>query len=141
MTKELTAENKLDLVFQVNNGIVNNKLTKTMMQEVMNLQHCIINNIINPEMRTTNELNDLCYLFNGVCNMLEQPGKYDGSYRKIFSDNYFVTTGIPDNAKIRLVRERNDLYCSVSDKLSDKDKWEVAQCVRVMIKLISYWRG
>jgi hypothetical protein len=139
--KQLTAENKLDLVFQINNGIINTKLTKSVMQEVMNLQHCIINNIINPEVRTTNELNDLCYLFNGVCNMLEQPGKYDGSYRNIFNDNYFVTTGIPDNAKIRLVRERNDLYCHVSDKLTDKDKWEIAQGVRVLIKLISYWRG
>lgn len=139
--KELTAENKLDLISLINNGIVNTKLTKLELQEVTNMQHCIINNIINPKVQNTNDLNDLCYLFDRVCNMLEQPGKYDGSYRKIFSDNYFVTTGIPDNAKIRLVRERNDLHCSVSDKLSDKDKWEVAQCVRVMIKLISYWRG
>lgn len=139
--KELTAENKLDLVFQINNGIVNTKMTKTVMQEVMNLQHCIINNIINPRVQNTNDLTDLCVVFGRVCNMLEQPGKYDGGYREVLSDNYFVTTGIPDNAKIRLIKEQNNLYCSVNDKLTAKDKWDIAQCVRVLIKLINYWRG
>lgn len=138
--KELTTENKLDLVFQINNSIVNTKLTKTEIQEVTNLQHCIINNIVNPEVRNTNDLTDLCVVFGRVCNMLEQPGKYDGNYRKIFSDNYFVTTGIPDNAKIRLIKERNDLYCSVDNKLTNKGKWDIAQCVRVLIKLMNFWK-
>lgn len=139
--KAITAENKLDLVFQINNGIVNTKMTKTVMQEVMNLQHCIINNIINPRVHNTNDLTDLCVVFGRVCNMLEQPGKYDGNYRKILSDNYFVTAGITENAKIRLVKERNDLYCSVkNDKLSDKEKWDIAQCVRVLIKLMNFWK-
>ena len=138
--KELTAENKLDLIFQINNDIVNTKMTKTVMQEVMNLQHCIINNIINPRVHNTNDLTDLCVVFGRVCNALEQPGKYDGNYRKVLSDNYFVTTGIPDTAKIRLIKERNDLYCSVNDKLSDKEKWDIAQSVRVLIKLMNFWQ-
>lgn len=140
--KELTTEHKLELILLVNNSIVNTKLTKTEIQEVMNLQHCMINNIINPRVRNTNDLNDLCCVFDRVCNMLEQPGKYDGNYRKVFSENYFVTTSIPDNAKIRLIKEQNNLYCSVkNDKLSDKEKWNIAQCVRVLIKQINYWRG
>lgn len=138
--KAITAEHKLELILLVNNSIVNTKLTKTEIQEVMNLQHCIINNIINPRVQNTNDLTDLCVVFGRVCNMLEQPGKYDGNYRKVLSDNYFVTTGIPDTAKIRLIKEQNNLYCSVNDKLTAKDKWDIAQCVRALINLMQFWQ-
>lgn len=138
--KELTAENKLELISLVNNGFVNTSETKTVIQEVSNLQHCMINNIINPKkVRNTNDLSDLCCLFGRVCDMLEQPGN-TGNYRKIFSENYFVTAGIPDDAKIRLIEERGDLYCSVNNKLTEKEKWRVAQCVRVLTSLINYWK-
>lgn len=136
--KELTINNIFQLVSLVNNGIVNTKMTKTIVQEVMNLQHNIINNLIN-KVNDTDELNDLCMIFDRVCNMLEQPGKYDGNYREVFSDNYFITTGIPDDAKIRLIEEQNNLYCNASKKLTDKEKWDIAQNIRVLINLMQFW--
>lgn len=135
--KELTINNIFQLVSLVNNGIVNTKMTKTIVQEVMNLQHNIINNLIN-KVNDTDELNDLCMIFDRVCNMLEQPGKYDGNYREVFSDNYFITTGIPDDAKIRLIEEQNNLYCNASKKLTDKEKWDIAQNIRVLINLMQF---
>lgn len=136
--KELTINNIFQLVSLVNNGIVNTKLTKTVVQEVTNLQHNIINNLIN-KVNDTDELNDLCVVFDRVCNMLEQPaGKYS-EYRTVFEDNYFMETGIPDDAKIRLVEEQNNLYCHTSKKLTDKEKWDIAQNIRALINLMQFW--
>lgn len=137
--KELTINNIFQLVSLVNNGIVNTKLTKTVTQEVTNLQHNIINNLIN-NVNDTDELNDLCTVFDRVCNMLEQPaGEHTSEYRTILEDNYFMETGIPDDAKIRLVEEQNNLYCHTSKKLTDKEKWDIAQNIRVLINLMQFW--
>lgn len=133
--KELTINNIFQLVSLVNNGIVNTKLTKTVTQEVTNLQHNIINNLIN-KVNDTDELNDLCMLFDSVCNMLEQPA---GEYRTVFEDNYFMVAGIPDDAKIRLIEEKNCLYCNASKKLTNKEKWDIAQNIRVLINLMNFW--
>ena len=138
--KELTINNIFQLVSLVNNGIVNTKMTKTVVQEVMNLQHNIINNLIN-NVNDTDELNDLCMVFDRVCNMLEQPaGGHASEYRTILEDNYFMETGIPDDAKIRLVKEQNNLYCHTSKKLTDKEKWDIAQNIRVLINLMQFWQ-
>lgn len=140
MTKELTAENKLELISLINNGVVNTKLTKSVMQEVTNLQHCMINNIINSKVRNTNDLNDLCYMFDRICSVLEQPRSYfANNYRLIFSDNYFKTAGVPDKARVRLIEEQNNLYCDVV-MLNEDEQWEISQCLRVLINLMQFWK-
>lgn len=140
MTKELTAENKLELISLVNNGIVSTNSIKSVMQEVMNLQRCMINNIINNKVRNTNDLNDLCYLFDRICSVLENPrNRLETNVRLIFSDNYFKTEGIPDRARVRLIEEENNLYCDVVG-LNVDEQWEIAQYVRVLIRLINYWK-
>lgn len=137
--KELTINNIFQLVSLVNNGIVNTKLTKTVVKEVTNLQHNIINNLIN-KVNDTDELNDLCMVFDSVCNMLEQPaGEHTSEYRTVFEDNYFMVNGIPDDAKIRLAEEQNNLYCHTGEKLTNKEKWDIAQNIRVLINLMQFW--
>ena len=77
----------------------------------------------------------MLYVFGYICDMLEQNM---GNYRMIIINNT-LRLNIPAEAKIRLLEERNDLYCSIDSKLSDKDKWEIAQCVRILIQLINYY--
>ena len=136
--KAITAEQKFEMIALLVNGFVNTKESKTVIQEVSNLQHNIINNLIN-NVNDTDELNDLCVVFDRVCNMLEQPaGKYS-EYRTVFEDNCFMESGIPDDANIRLVKEQNNLYCHISKKLTDKEKWDIAQNIRVLINLMQFW--
>ena len=133
MAKELTAENKLQMVSLLANGFVNTRASKIVTQEVTNIQHCMIDNLIT--VNNSDEFYNMLYVFGIVCDMLEQQNM--GSYRMIVMNNT-LRLNIPKEAKIRLIEERNDLYCSIG-KMTDKDKWEIAQCVRILIQLINYY--
>ena len=133
MTKELTAENKLHMISLLVNGFVNTHASKTVTQEVTNLQHCMIDNLVT--VNDSDEFYNMLYVFGIVCDMLEQNM---GDYRMIIINNN-LRLNIPEEAKIRLLEERNDLYCRIDNKLSDKDKWEIAQCLRILIRLVNYY--
>lgn len=137
--KAITAEQKFEMISLIVNGFVNTKESKTVIQEVSNLQHFMIDNIIK-KVHLTENLDDLLTVMDGVCNMLEQPcGKYISEYRTVFNNNYFQTTGIPEDAKIRLIEEHSELFCNTSKKLKDNEKWEIAQCLRTIIRLVNYY--
>lgn len=134
MTKELTAENKLHMISLLVNGFVNTHTSKTVTQEVTNLQHCMIDNLVT--VNNSDEFYNMLYVFSYICDMLEQNM---GNYRMIIINNNNLRLNIPEEAKIRLIEERNDLYCSINDKLSDKDKWSIAACLRILIQLVNYY--
>lgn len=135
--KAITAENKFKMISLLINGFVNTKESKTVIQEVSNLQHFMIDNIIK-KVHLTEDLDDLLTVMDSVCNMLEQPcGKNISEYRTVFQNNYFLT-GIPDDAKIRFIESQNDLYCNIK-KLKDEEKWRIAQCLRILIRLVNYY--
>lgn len=136
--KAITAEQKFEMIALLINGFVNTKESKTVIQEVSNLQHFMIDNIIK-KVHTTENLDDLLTVMDSACNMLEQPcGKSISEYRTVFQNNYFMT-GIPDDAKIRFIETQHDLYCYTSQKLKDEEKWRIAQCVRVLNRLVNYY--
>lgn len=131
--KAITAEHKLAMIGLLVNGFVNTNASKTVIQEVSNMQHCMIDNLIT--VNNNDEFYNMLYVFSYICDILEQNM---GNYRMIIINNT-LRLNIPEEAKIRLIEERNDLYCSINDKLSDKDKWEIAQCLRILIRVINYY--
>ena len=131
--KTITAEQKFEMISLLVNGFVNTNASKNVIQEVSNMQHCMIDNLIT--VNDSDEFYNMLYVFGYICDMLEQNM---GNYRMIIINNT-LRLNIPAEAKIRLLEERNDLYCSIDSKLSDKDKWEIAQCVRILIQLINYY--
>lgn len=131
--KTITAEHKLAMIGLLVNGFVNTNASKTVIQEVSNMQHCMIDNLIT--VNNNDEFYNMLYVFSYICDILEQNM---GNYRMIIINNT-LRLNIPEEAKIRLIEERNDLYCSINDKLSDKDKWEIAQCLRILIRVINYY--
>ena len=134
----ITPENKFDMISLLINGFVNTKETKTVTQEVSNLQHFMIDNIIK-KVHLTEDLDDLLTVMDSACNMLEQScSKVTSEYRTVFKNNYFIIGSTPDDAKIRFIESQNDLYCNIK-KLKDEEKWRIAQCVRVLIRLVSYY--
>ena len=136
--KAITPENKFEMISLLINGFVNTKETKTVTQEVSNLQHFMIDNIIK-KVHLTEDLDDLLTVMDSACNMLEQPcGKVTSEYRTVFKNNYFIIGSTPDDAKIRFIESQNDLYCNIK-KLKDEEKWRIAQCVRVLIRLVNYY--
>ena len=136
--KTITAEQKFEMISLLVNGFVNAKESKTVIQEVSNLQHFMIDNIIK-KVHTTENLDDLLTVMDSACNMLEQPcGNSISEYKTVFQNNYFMT-GIPDDAKIRFIETQHDLYCHTSQKLKDEEKWRIAQCVRVLNRLVNYY--
>lgn len=139
MTKELTAENKFEMISLLVNGFVNTKETKTVTQEVSNLQHFMIDNIIK-KVHLTENLDDLLTVMDSVCRMLEQPfyKNVASEYRTVFENNYLIIGSTPDDAKIRFIESQNDLYCNIK-KIKDEEKWRIAQCVRVLIRLVNYY--
>jgi hypothetical protein len=131
--KTITAEHKLAMIGLLVNGFVNTNASKNVIQEVSNMQHCMIDNLIT--VNNNDDFYNMLYVFSYICDMLEQNM---GNYRMIIINNT-LRLNIPEEAKIRLIEERNDLYCSINKKLSDKDKWEIAQCLRILIRLINYY--
>lgn len=131
--KTITAEHKLAMIGLLVNGFVNTNASKTVIQEVSNMQHCMIDNLIT--VNNNDEFYNMLYVFSYICDILEQNM---GNYRMIIINNT-LRLNIPEEAKIRLIEERNDLYCSINDKLSDKDKWKIAQCLRILIRVINYY--
>lgn len=131
--KTITAEHKLAMIGLLVNGFVNTHASKNVIQEVSNMQHCMIDNLIT--VNNNDEFYNMLYVFSYICDILEQNM---GNYRMIIINNT-LRLNIPEEAKIRLIEERNDLYCSINDKLSDKDKWEIAQCLRILIRVINYY--
>lgn len=136
--KAITAEQKFEMISLLINGFVNTKASKTVTKEVMNLQHFIIDNIIK-KVHTSENLDDLLTVMDSVCNMLEQPcGNSISEYRTVFNNDYFIIN-IPDDAKIRFIQTRHDMYCHTSRKLKDEEKWRIAQCLRILIRLVNYY--
>lgn len=131
--KAITAEQKFEMISLLVNGFVNTNASKNVIQEVSNMQHCMIDNLLT--VNNNDEFYNMLYVFGIVCDMLEQNM---GNYRMIIMNNT-LRLNIPEGAKIRLLEERNDLYCSINDKLSDKDKWEIAQCLRILIRVVNYY--
>ena len=136
--KTITAEQKFEMISLLANGFVNTKESKTVIQEVSNLQHFMIDNIIK-KVHTSENLDDLLTVMDSACNMLEQPcGNSISEYRTVFNNDYFIIN-IPDDAKIRFIQTRHDMYCHTSRKLKDEEKWRIAQCVRVLTRLVNYY--
>lgn len=136
--KAITPENKFEMISLLVNGFVNTKETKTVTQEVSNLQHYMIDNIIK-KVHFTEDLDDLLSVMDSACHMLEQPcSNVAIEYRTVFKNNYFMTGVIPGDAKIRFIESQNDLYCNIK-KIKDEEKWRIAQCVRVLIRLVSFY--
>lgn len=136
--KAITAEQKFEMIALLVNGFVNTKESKTVIQEVSNLQHFMIDNIIK-KVHLTEDLDDLLTVMDSACNMLEQPcGNVAIEYRTVLKNNYFMTGIIPDEAKIRFIQSQNDLYCNIK-KLKAEEKWRIAQCVRILNRLVNYY--
>lgn len=136
--KAITPENKFEMISLLINGFVNTKESKTVIQEVSNLQHFMIDNIIK-KVHLTEDLDDLLTIMDSACNMLEQPcSKVTSEYRTVFKNNCFIIGSTPDDAKIRFIESQNDLYCNIK-KIKDEEKWRIAQCVRVLIRLVNYY--
>lgn len=132
--KELTAEHKIAMIALLVNGMTNAKLSKKAAYEASNLQRCMIDNLIN-RVGNTDEFYDMLYVFGYVCDMLEQN---IGNYRMI-TDRNWKTDCIPEDALITLPETGGCLYCRISDKLSDKEKQDIAVCVRDLIMRVNHW--
>lgn len=132
--KELTSEHKIAMIALLVNGMANTKLSKKAAYEVSNLQKCMIDNLID-RVGNTDEFYNMLYVFGDVCDMLEQN---IGNYRMITDDNW-KTGCIPEDALITLPETGCCLYCRISDKLSDKEKWDIASVIRDLIKRVNYW--
>ena len=132
--KELTAEHKLHMIALLVNGMTDSKLSKKADYEASNLQRCMIDNLIN-RVGNTDEFYDMLYVFGYVCDMLEQN---IGNYRMI-TDSTWKTGCIPDDALITLPETGGCLYCRISEKLSDREKWDIAVCIRNLIMRVNHW--
>lgn len=131
--KELTAEHKLHMIALLVNGMTDSKLSKKADYEASNLQRCMIDNLIT--ICNTDEFYNMLYVFGYVCDMLEQN---IGNYRMI-TDAKWKTGCIPDDALIKLTETGGCLYCRISEKLSDKEKWDIAVCIRNLIMRVNHW--
>lgn len=132
--KELTAEHKIAMIALLTNGMANTKLSKKAAYEASNLQRCMIDNLIN-RVGNTDEFYDMLYVFGDVCDMLEQN---IGNYRMITEETW-KTGCIPEDALITLPESGGCLYCRISEKLTDKEKWDIAVCVRDLIMRVNRW--
>ena len=132
--KELTAEHKLHMIALLVNGMTESKLSKKAAYETSNLQRCMISNLID-RVGNTDEFYDMLYMFGYVCDMLEQN---IGNYRMI-TDAKWKTGCIPDDALITLPETGGCLYCRISEKLSDREKWDIAVCIRNLIMRVNHW--
>lgn len=132
--KELTAEHKLAMIGLLINGMTDSKLSKKAAYEASNLQRCMISNLID-RVGNTDEFYDMLYVFGYVCDMLEQN---IGNYRMI-TESAWKTGCIPDDALIKLSETGGCLYCRISEKLSDREKWDIAVCIRNLIMRVNHW--
>ena len=132
--KELTTEHKLAMIGLLVNGMTESKMSKKAAYETSNLQRCMIDNLIN-RVGNTDEFYDMLYVFGYVCDMLEQN---IGNYRMI-TDSKWKTGCIPDDALITWPETGGCLYCRISEKLSDREKWDIAVCIRNLIMRVNHW--
>lgn len=133
--KELTLENKLDLIRQLNGNIEYDPktMTKKTMSEVITMQQVMIHNII-MVVSNTSELDDLACLFDEVADMLEQ----GDNCRRIFNSNYFC---LPVDTRLVFDDTHGDAYVSIPhDDISQNEKDVLAEKIRDLIRVIVYWQ-
>ena len=133
--KELTAENKIELINRVN-GIVkydDKKLTKTAVTAIASVQSCIIHNIIY-DVSNTNWLNDLCFMWDTILSCIEQ----ERTERHIAEGLCFA---LPRIAFMTYEQSPNGAIVKIDNKkLNEKDRINFTMAARNMIRALNYWK-
>lgn len=130
--KELTAENKLDLIKRINGAVNYDKMTMKVMKAVIATQQSVIYNLLNT-VKDTNYLNDLCFMWDGICSCIEQEQKE----RKVYDSVYFA---IPKTNVLRFELRGKELWL-IPEKLTEKECYQFSVAVRNMIRTMNYWEA
>lgn len=130
--KELTAENKLDLISKVNGAVNYDKLTRKVMETVVVVQRSIIYNLLHT-VKDTDYLNDLCFMWDNICSCLEN----EQTERKVYESAYFA---IPKTKVLCFELRDKQLYVII-EKLTEKERDQFSIEVRNLIRVMNYWKA
>lgn len=130
--KELTAENKLDLIRKVNGAVNYDKMTMKVMKTVIASQQSVIYNLLNT-VKNTHYLNDLCYMWDGICSCIEQTQKE----REVYDSAYFA---IP-KTKVLQFELRDKKLWLMKPELTEKECYQFVLALRNVIRVMNYWKA